>query len=98
MRRIAAVGLLVALSGCASAAKTVATAQNSYDWYESVYEERCVIATPPAECTAAVSDLHVFEKHLHLAAKAIRAGGGLPLQLNALHADEKALAKRAVLK
>lgn len=89
---------LATLLGCTTAAKTVATAQNGYDWFESVYEERCVVPAPPTECAATMTDLHTFEKHLHLSAKALKAGGGMSLQLKALHADEKKLTARTVLK
>src|ERR1039457_3741585 len=52
LRRIATVALLVALSGCASAANTVATAQNSYDYRLARYTELCVVPAPPATCAA----------------------------------------------
>jgi hypothetical protein len=102
---------LTTLLGCSSAAKTVATAQNGYDFREVRYEEHCVITpeqrasgmvwtagVPPAECAAAVVALHTAEKHLHEAAKALKAGGGLPLQLAAIKADAKALGKMGVTK
>jgi hypothetical protein len=102
---------LTALLGCTSAARTVATAQNGYDYREVRYEEHCVITpaqrasgmgwtagAPPVECVAAVVALHTAEKHLHEAAKALKAGGGLPLQLAAIKADAKKLAKLDVAK
>lgn len=91
-----AILLLLATAGCASAAKQVATHQNSYDFREARYEEACAVAQPPSECVEAWRDLHAYEKHLHEAAKALKNGGGLPLQLKAIKADGKALAKRAV--
>lgn len=86
------------LFGCTSAAKRVATHQNSYDFREARYEEACVVATPPSECIEAFGELRAYEKHLHEAAKALKNGGGLPLQLQAIDADGKKLAKRGVAK
>ena len=98
MRRVAALGLLLVLAGCASAVKTVATAQNTYAYRESRFEDSCVVAAPPTECAATQVELKTYEKHLHEAAAAIKWGGGLPLQLAALKADAKKLAKRTVTK
>lgn len=98
LRSFAAFAALVASLGCASAAKQVATMQNNYDFREARYEEACVVATPPSECVEAYAELHAFEKHLHEAAKALKNGGGMSLQLGAIKADDKALAKRAVAK
>lgn len=94
---VAGVSAVLSL-GCASAAKTVATHQNSYDFREARYEEACIVATPPAECVEAFAGLRAYEKHLHEAAKALKNGGGLPLQLGAIKADGKKLAKMAVTK
>lgn len=92
---VAGVSAVLSL-GCASAAKTVATHQNSYDFREARYEEACIVAQPPAECIEAWKELHTYEKHLHEAAKALKNGGGMPLQLKALDRDGKALAAREV--
>lgn len=83
--------------GCAPA-KRVAGYQNAYDFREARYEEACVVATPPAACAAAVLELHAAEKHLHEAAKAVKNGGAMSLQLAALKADAKKLAARTVTK
>ena len=93
MRRFAAVGLLVVLSGCASAAKTVATAQNSYDYRLARYIELCVVPAPPATCAAKQTVLKQYERALHEAATAIKWGGSMPLQLKALSVADKAAAK-----
>lgn len=98
LRKAGAALSLMLLFGCTSAAKTVATHQNSYDFREARYEEACVVAEPPAECIEAYAELHAYEKHLHEAAKALKNGGGLPLQLDAIKADGKKLAKRKVTK
>jgi hypothetical protein len=82
--------------GCASAAKQVAEYQNSYDFRIERSLESCVVATPPSECIEAYTELRAYEKHLHEAARAVGLGGMLPLQLKALKADAKKLAKRKV--
>jgi hypothetical protein len=97
LRRAALALTLTMLFGC-SAAKQVATAQNGYDFREARYEEACVVVTPPAECAPTVIELHAAEKHMHEAAKAVKLGGALPLQLAALKADAKKLKKRTVTK
>jgi len=102
---------LTTLLGCANAAKTVLTAQNGYDYREVRYEEHCVITpaqrasgmgwlggAPPVECTPAKTTLDAALKHLHEAKNALKAGGGLPLQLAAIKADAKALGKMSVAK
>ena len=98
MRRVAALGIVLVLAGCSSAVKIVATAQNAYSYRESRYEESCVVVSPPAECAATQVELKTYEKHLHEAAAALKFGGGMPLQLAALKADAKKLAKRTVAK
>lgn len=97
--------------GCSSVANQVATHQNSYDFREARYEEHCASKLPITagavdtigsalgdECRATVLELHAYEKHLHEAARAVKLGGKLPLQLAALKTDAKKLAKRAVTK
>ncbi len=98
LRAFAIVLALTVLLGCSGAAKQVATHQNSYDYREARMEEACLVATPPAECVAAKVEIRTYEKHLHEAAVALGHGGGMPLQLGALKADAKKLAKRAVAK
>jgi len=98
LRRAAAALSLALLFGCTSAAKQVARYQNDYDYRESAYEEKCIVASPPSQCVEAWVALHKNEKHLHGAAKALKNGGPLPLQIKALKADAKALAKLEVTK
>lgn len=97
-RAFATALVLTTLLGCTTAAKTVATAQNGYDFRIERYLDRCQIVTPPVECAAAKATLDVSLKHLHEAAKALKAGGGFPLQLAAIKADAKALGKMTVTK
>ena len=96
LRRAAAAMAMAFMWGCTSAAGKVATAQNSYDWRLERYLERCGIQSPPSECVEAFTTLRAAEKHLHEAARALKAGGGLPLQLAAVKADAKKLGKMAV--
>jgi len=95
---IGGAAILLCLGGCTSAVKQVARHQNSYDYRIERYLERCVVTTPPSECIEAYTELHVYEKHLHEAAKALKNGGGMPLQLDALKVDAAKLKKRAVTK
>lgn len=98
-RRLRAFSIALALTsllGCASATKTVAGYQNGYDYRLARYMEACVVSSPSAECAPTVAELHAAEKHLHEAAVALKWGGPLPLQLGALKADAKKLAKRNV--
>ena len=100
LRRAAAALSLALLFGCTSAAKTVATHQNSYDFREARYEEHCVAGAididSMVECGSAFAELRAYEKHLHEAARALKLGGGMPLQLGALKADAKKLKARKV--
>ena len=93
MRRVAALGLLLVLAGCASAVKQTASYQNRYDYRLNRYLETCQVLTPPVACTAKQAALKVYEKSLHEAATAIKWGGSLPLQLKALKAADKEAAK-----
>jgi hypothetical protein len=90
MRKGIIIGVLL-LTGCRSAAYKVATAQNSYDFRLARYNETCGAVPPPTPCAATYQKLLAFDKHLHEAASALKAGGGLPLQLAAIKADDKAL-------
>jgi hypothetical protein len=93
LRRVAALGLLLLLAGCASAVKTVAGFQNNYDFRIARYTEACVVPTPPATCAPQQAALKSYEKSLHEAAVALKWGGPMPLQLKALKAADKAAAK-----
>ena len=93
--RVAALLLLLS-TGCVrfTPAYKVATAQNSYDFRLARYSEACppAPAFAPPTCLAYYKKLTESLKHLHEAAAALKAGGGLPLQLQAIKADGKALA------
>lgn len=81
----------VALAGCSSSTYKVATAQNVYDFRLARYDEACHVQDFPAWCSDYQKKLNAFEKHLHEAAVALKWGGGMPLQLDQLKQDEKAV-------
>lgn len=104
---------LTTLLGCTTAAKTVATAQNGYDFREVRYEEACgtiaaaTMGNPLAvQCKTAKTTLDAALKHLHECfifdnsnpPKKILRFGAFPLQLAAIKADAKALGKMTVTK
>ena len=93
MRRVAVLGLLLVLAGCSSAVKQTASFQNRYDFRLNRYLEACQVLTPPAACTAKQAALKVYEKALHEAATAVKWGGSLPLQMQALKAADKEAAR-----
>jgi len=84
---------LAAALGCHSAAYTVATLKNSYDYHLARYSEACppAPATAPSWCPAYYQRLLQAKKHLDEAAEAVHAGGGLPLQMSQIRADAKGL-------
>jgi hypothetical protein len=84
---------LIFLTACHGNAYKVATAQNGYDFRKARYDEQCRISSPPAWCAAYYTDLLAAEKHLHEAATALKNGGGMPLQINAIKTDAKGLAR-----
>lgn len=91
--------LAVGLLGCASwtPAYKVATRENNYNFRLARYKETCppAPATAPAWCSAYEKQLEGFKKHLQEAGLALKAGGGLPLQVKQITADDKAVAKAA---
>jgi hypothetical protein len=93
LRRVAVLGLLLVLAGCSSAVKQTASFQNRYDFRLNRYLETCQVLTPPVACTAKQAALKVYEKALHEAATAVKWGGSLPLQMQALKAADKEAAK-----
>ena len=95
---VALAAALVSVSGCVrfTAPYKVATYQNDYKFHNAVdYGESCppAPATAPSWCLAYYRNLLNYEKHLHLAAEAVQAGGALPPQLKQLKVDEKAVKK-----
>lgn len=92
-RAVAGAAALIFLIGCHSTAYKIATFQNNYDFRIARYNETCRIPSPPASCADYYKALLAGEKALHEAAAALKNGGSLPLQMNAVKAADKALAK-----
>ena len=90
---VAGAAALICLTGCHSTAYKVATFQNSYDFRKARYDESCRISSPPAWCGAYYTALLADEKALHEAATALKNGGAMPLQLNAVTTTDKALVR-----
>jgi hypothetical protein len=94
-----ALGVLAALtiSGCSGQSYRVASYLNQYDFREARYEERCVsvqvAAAKAEECRAFRAKLDLFRAHASEAAKALRNGGSITLQMGQLKSDAKGLQK-----
>lgn len=87
--------VVLSLASCHSAAYTVATLKNSYDFRLKVtYGESCppAPANAPSWCLTYYQKLLSAKSHLDLATVAVHAGGGLPLQVDQIKKDAKALA------
>jgi len=91
--RVLVCSAFLVLAGCTSPVKRVATSQNSYDFLVARYNETCRVDLPPPNCSAWQKSLNAWETHLHESARALKLGGGLPRQLAAIKADEKATEK-----
>lgn len=89
---IALAALTVATASCSSTAYKVATHLNEYDFRQARYREVCVEVVGPVWCGEAQADLKNFKKHLLEAAEALKNGGALPLQLEAIRKDAKKVA------
>jgi hypothetical protein len=97
MRKALGVLAVLAISGCSGQSYKVASYLNEYDFREARYEERCVAvqvaAAKAEECRAFRAKLDEFRKHASEAAKALKAGGSIRLQLAQIKSDAKGLAK-----
>jgi hypothetical protein len=96
--RVAGAALaLTVLLGCArfTPAYKVATIENDYNFRLARYKETCppAPATAPAWCGAYEKQLVNFKKHIQEAGLALKAGGGLPLQVKQVKADDAAVKK-----
>ena len=95
MKRLVIVATFLSLIAC-SQPKRVLTSANAYDFYSSRYERACgVNSRPPRpfDCRGVYDELLRYREDLQLAGDAVKRGGKFPLQVEALKAHEKALAK-----
>ena len=98
-RAMAGVLSVMMLGGCASyevrTARAVATHQVARDFYRHRYDEACHVPAFPAWCNGRDALLNTYDKHLAEATDALgwvkKSGARMPLQLDALAADRKAL-------
>lgn len=85
---------MLTMTGCHSTAYKVATIQNEYDFRLARYTESCRIVSPPTWCSDYYAKLLLAEKHLHEAAAAVKNGGAMTLQLQAIQTDEKVISQK----
>lgn len=90
-------GMAVLTAGCSifpdRSAEKVVTSVNARDFYFDRYVRACVNVKGPAWCGEAQRLLNDWKADHALAAKALKNGGKLPLQLKAIKADEAQVKK-----
>lgn len=86
---------LAMLFGCATAERSVASHQVARDFYRHRFDEACHVAQAPKWCAGFDVTLNATDKHLDEGTAALvwvqKSKAKMPLQLQMLKADEKAL-------
>lgn len=81
--------VVIALTGCASPALTVATHLNNREFYYNRYIDECVTNAGPDYCKVLQAEVNQYKALIVEAEAANARGGKYPLQLKALKEQQK---------